>query len=119
MIFLAAGFLASGCVSGGDASCSLRQEVNDRSIVSCVEGPDLDSEEFDELRDWCSTIAGRDNYVDGQFHAELCPRAKIAGGCDLGGGRRVWYYPNDHGYPTLREMDAICHGRGLTVVPPP
>lgn len=111
--------LASGCAESGDASCTLREQVDDHSIHSCAEAPDLASDEFAEIEDWCASLPGRDYYVDSAFSGELCPRANIVGGCDLGGGRRLWYYPNEEGWPMFDDMESLCLSWGLEDLPPP
>jgi len=112
-------FLLSACAESGDASCMMRERVDDHNIYSCSEGPNLDSDEFQEFEDGCASIPGHDYYVDGDFENELCSRQNIVGGCDLGGGRRLWYYPNELGWPMFEDMEVLCVGLGLEVVPPP
>jgi hypothetical protein len=110
---------ASSCERGGDASCVMRQEVDAHSIHSCTEFKDLDSDEFEEARTDCESIAGRDSYVESSFHERLCSRKNIVGGCDLGDGIVVWYFPNSEGYPSPDDMPVVCSFRGLDEVPPP
>jgi hypothetical protein len=108
---------ACGCAKGGEGSCFMRQRVDDHSIISCAETPDLSSEEYSRQEDACQSLPGRDAYVSGEFKNELCPRAGIVAGCDLGEGRRLWYYPNETGYPTVADMQLLCSR--MTVVPAP
>ena len=116
MVLLAA--VAVGCASG-DASCKLSQKVDDHGIYTCIEGPNLDSEEYDEFENDCEQMAGRTNYTSSTFQEGLCTREGLVGGCDLGGGKRLWYYPNEQGYPTTADLESACAFHDLEVAPPP
>jgi hypothetical protein len=112
-------FAWASCGKSGDAACVTREQLDDKSIYSCVEAEGLNSDEYSETEAWCESLPGRENYAESTFKSELCPRDNIVGGCAFSATRRIWYYPNDDGKPTAADMDALCVGYRAQQLPPP
>jgi|SRR5690242_18134123 hypothetical protein len=111
--------LVPACAEEGDASCAMREHIDDHDLFSCSEAAELAADEYEDWQHACEQIPGRENYVAAKFSGSLCSRAHIAGGCDLGGGRRLWYYPNAQGYPSAADMEVLCGVQGFESLPPP